>query len=144
MFLQARRFIWDLGTDSELSKAIRDAMPEMGIMRPTYVVAEAMYWRKANAIHRWFVDNVQDGKDDCGTYPVTREQLGALVQACRNVLDNRESAAEILPTSSGFFFGGTGYDGWYWAKVQDTADGLERLLNDPNLREWSFEYHSSW
>ena len=23
-------------------------------------------WRKANAIHKWFVDNVQDGVDDCG------------------------------------------------------------------------------
>jgi hypothetical protein len=30
-----------------------------------YIVQEAGYWRKANAIHRWFVDNVQDGNDDC-------------------------------------------------------------------------------
>ena len=23
------------------------------------------YWRKANAIHNWFVQNVQDGRDEC-------------------------------------------------------------------------------
>ena len=28
---------------------------------------EVGYWRKANAIHGWFVRNVQNGKDDCGT-----------------------------------------------------------------------------
>ena len=36
---------------------------------------EVGYWRKANQIHKWFVDNVQDGVDDCGEYKVTKEQL---------------------------------------------------------------------
>lgn len=30
----------------------------------SYIIQEAMYWRKANAIHQWFVKNIQDGKDD--------------------------------------------------------------------------------
>lgn len=147
MFLHARRFIWDIGgtdRDAGLSKAIQAAMPEMGDMRPTYVIAEAMYWRKANAIHKWFVDNVQDGKDDCGTYPVTRDQLRVLIRECNRALDNRDDAKDILPTTSGFFFGGTDYDEWYWTKLQDTVDRLEKLLNDPKLEEWQFEYHSSW
>ena len=25
------------------------------------------YWRKANQVHAWFVEQVQGGKDDCGT-----------------------------------------------------------------------------
>ena len=29
------------------------------------VSVNAAYWRKANAIHKWFVDNVQDGEDNC-------------------------------------------------------------------------------
>ena len=54
---------------------------------PMYDVFEQVgYWRKANAIHRWFVQNVQDGVDDCGTYIVTREQLEQLKAACERVL----------------------------------------------------------
>ena len=33
--------------------------------RLSYIDEEVGYWRKANAIHKWFVDNVQDGNDDC-------------------------------------------------------------------------------
>ena len=46
------------------------------------------YWRKANQVHKWFVDNVQDGDDDCGTYPVTREQLEELLEKCEYILNN--------------------------------------------------------
>ena len=31
--------------------------------RVKYVVEEVGYWRKANQIHRWFVENVQKGED---------------------------------------------------------------------------------
>ena len=39
---------------------------------------EAMYWRKANAIHNWFVQNVQDGNDDCKKYWVSIDHLKEL------------------------------------------------------------------
>lgn len=45
------------------------------------------YWRKANAIHRWFVEHAQDGTDDCDEYYVSREQLVALRETCRKVLE---------------------------------------------------------
>ena len=45
------------------------------------------YWRKANAIHRWFVENVQDGKDDCDYYEVSKEQLEELLGLCIKVRD---------------------------------------------------------
>lgn len=47
---------------------------------------ELGYWRKANHIHNWFVKNVQGGKDDCGTYPVTAKDLMLLRAACVKVL----------------------------------------------------------
>lgn len=50
------------------------------------VVYEAAYWRKANAIHNWFVQNVQDGEDDCRQYYVSGEQLQELVDLCKQVL----------------------------------------------------------
>ena len=47
---------------------------------------EVGYWRKANAIHRWFVDNVQEGEDDCGEYEVTIKQLKDLLRTVQDVL----------------------------------------------------------
>lgn len=52
----------------------------------TYIEERAAYWRKANAIHKWFVDNVQDGEDDCKEYYVSREQLQELVKVCQLVV----------------------------------------------------------
>lgn len=45
------------------------------------------YWRKANAIHKWFVDNVQNGNDDCGTYEVTKENIESLLDICEIIKD---------------------------------------------------------
>jgi len=148
MHLEARRFLWifddGTGKDADVGKAIRNALPEIGDMRPQGVTVEAMYWRKANAIHQWFVDNVQDGTDDCDHYHVNREKLEELRDLCQQVLDDRDRAAELLPTQSGFFFGGTDYDEWYWNKVQYTRDTLAKLLANEHLEGWEFYYHSSW
>ena len=51
------------------------------------IFEEIGYWRKANAIHNWFVQNVQDGCDDCGVYEVTKEQLEELLDICTQVKD---------------------------------------------------------
>ena len=51
------------------------------------IFEEVGYWRKANAIHKWFVDNVQDGNDDCGYYEVSKEKMEELLQICIKVLD---------------------------------------------------------
>ncbi len=48
---------------------------------------EVGYWRKANQIHRWFVSNVQGGKDDCGEYAVPRAKLMELKVICETVLN---------------------------------------------------------
>lgn len=148
MYLEARRFLWSFddgtGKDAETVRKIREAMPELGNMRPNYITAEAAYWRKANAIHRWFVDNVQDGEDDCGHYDVSREQLADLATLCDDVLEGRLAPEEDLPTQSGFFFGGTDYDEWYRRNLEYTRDRIRELLNNPQLEGWDFQYHSSW
>lgn len=46
---------------------------------------EVAYWRKANQIHRWFVENVQDGEDDCGAYKVDKEELEELLNICKEI-----------------------------------------------------------
>lgn len=141
--------------------------------RVSSVSEKIAYWRKANQIHKWFVENVQNGVDDCGTYDVSRDQLQALVDLCKVVLaasrlvdgkvkngghweaggwvavmedgktiEDAKIAAALLPTESGFFFGGTDYDEYYYQDLKDTVEQLEpELLADPY---GDYEYHSSW
>lgn len=144
---------------------------EDGSVRASLTVA---YWRKANQIHNWFVENVQGGEDECNPFEASRQQLQELVKACKLVLDRSELeegqvyagttyapggdpedvfqegkvvvnpavAQEILPTASGFFFGGTDYDEWYVRDLEDTVTQIKRALRMPS--EWTFVYRSSW
>jgi hypothetical protein len=107
------------------------------------IVEEVGYWRKANAIHNWFVEHVQGANDDCNEHYVCKEQLLELKETCEKVLESlkkspqttktikvgwgpegditkeikiytdTELAQELLPTKTGFFFGSKNYDEWY-------------------------------
>lgn len=61
-----------------------------------YVVEEAMYWRKANHIHAWFVKNIQNGVDDCGEYYVPTEKLQELLDTINIVLSDSKLADGIV------------------------------------------------
>jgi len=106
---------------------------------------EAMYWRKANAIHGWFVDNVQNGIDNCKPYEVFIPQLYKLLDICEQVIENPAKAKELLPAKSGFFFGGTEYDEWYFNSVEYTAERLNQLLKVLESDNYILlRYQSSW
>ena len=51
---------------------------------------EVGYWRNADAIHDWFIENVQKGNDDCKTYVVPRLKLQELKDTCEKVLKSLE------------------------------------------------------
>lgn len=59
---------------------------KVDLSKVSHIVEKVATWRKANHIHKWFVDNVQDGNDDCGVYYVTREQIEKLLRLCREVV----------------------------------------------------------
>lgn len=102
---------------------------------------EIGYWRKANAIHKWFVENCQGGEDNCATYVIGHEDLKELKRVCEEVLQRPQEAEDLLPTQSGFFFGPTEYDEWY---IQDLKDTIE-IINWALAQDFDyFEYHSSW
>lgn len=55
------------------------------------IMDQVAYWRKANAIHDWFVNHVQDGEDDCDYHDeVTKETLQELLDVCEQVLKASE------------------------------------------------------
>jgi hypothetical protein len=103
---------------------------------------EIAYWRKANAIHNWFVKNVQNGVDDCGTYEVTPKQLENLRETIGQALDGPESAQHYLPPTSGFFFGPTGIDDYYWHCMQVALEAIEDAL--AVQAPYKVYYTSSW
>lgn len=105
---------------------------------------EVGYWRKANMIHKWFVDNVQNGVDDCGIYTVSKGQLEELLEICRGIQNYTEDPETLLPTQPGFFFGSTEYDEWYYEDIKDTIDILEKVLAETDFDNYRITYQSSW
>lgn len=115
---------------------------------------EIMYWRKQNAIHKWFVMNVQNGEDKCERHIVTEDDIGRMLHACRVVVaariseNSEEIAAYFLPTGSGFFFGGTEYDEWYYDGLMNTIICLESFLTRMNetgaWKDITIHYQSCW
>lgn len=139
------------------------------------VAEELAYWRKANQIHNWFVENVQDCEDDCGRYIVDEDQLTELYETAKTVLDSIKLvpakvkngtmfkdgewvdniidgntiedpsvAEELLPSQSGFFFGSTDYDEWYYEDIKSTVKQLEKVLKETDFDNEYVYYRSSW
>lgn len=107
------------------------------------------YWRKANAIHNWFVENCADGKDECQPIHVNKDELQELLDTCQKVLKDHSKAEELLPTQSGFFFGSTDYDGWYFEDLQYTVELLTDILEflsqeHPKGIYYDVVYQASW
>ena len=144
MYLRAKRYYWKSNDkDVETSKKIAEAMgtPELDVREVSVLVGQ---WRKANAIHNWFVENVQEGDDDCRPYIVGAEDLEELKELCIKLLESKDEkmAEELLPCTEGFFFGSQNYDGYYWGDLMETIKIIDKCKSLG--REWDFEYQSSW
>jgi hypothetical protein len=137
MYLTARRYYFNNDADIPEVKDVPDGY------RVKIVEVDVAYWRKANAIHDWFVQNVQDGEDNCQPYTASREELQSLVDTCKTVIADPEKAKDLLPTTDGVFFGGTDYGEYYFQCLHDTVDQIEKALSSfPD--SWNFDYRASW
>ena len=114
--------------------------------RIRYIEEDLCDWRKANHIHKWFVENVQSGKDDCEEYYLDVSKLKQLRDVCYEVMVDGKKAKDLLPTTSGFFFGGTDYDDWYFQETTRTYVELNELIKELEEYEGRFTllYKSSW
>lgn len=145
MYLLGSRWMWGDSTDKATAIDIGNMFPELQGKPIRKVETELMYWRKSNAIHQWFVINVQGGTDDCNDYHVNRDQLQRLLDLCRAVVADREHAVELMPTANGFFFGDTNYSDRYFEDIADTAEKLDQLLQNRVLMDnWDIFYRASW
>ena len=150
MYLTGKRYMSKYfdAADSEKIEKVNEIFGIQGIEDGDFgaqeVTFRVAYWRKANAIHQWFVDNCQDGVDECQETWVGPDSLIKLREICKEVLAYPEKAEELLPTQDGFFFGGTDYDEWYKKDLEYTVERLDKILNDPALGKMDFYYQSSW
>jgi len=135
-----------------------------GWLKPSVVVRTPLaYWRKANSIHSWFVENKQDGVDNCQDSNVAPEQVTELKELCERVLSLRDEheagkidqeelegrCEAILSPAAGFFFGSTDIDEWYFEDIDYTHTRLSEILTwyDEQVkleRYWVFTYSASW
>jgi hypothetical protein len=178
MYLTKKTYVkqWDFKTPEEQFEVVVKkggvTYPNINPKKVTYVEEEVMYWRKFNALHNWFVENTQEGNDNCQTSYVSREKIEELVSVLKQVKESLEKspkgkrqvvsgysggnetydeievfedtsvAEELLPTQGGFFFGGTEY-GWYYLEcVTETLGVLEKELEDETADD--FYYRASW
>jgi len=128
--------------------SIKDEPIDIAIKDIESIRVTVGYWRKANAIHNWFVNNCQDGVDDCRTAEVSMENLIQLKNDCLIVLSNPDTAEDYLATTSGFFFGNTDYDEYYVQTLNDTVEIVQKAEEISNRIEEhtyvNFSYSSSW
>ena len=147
MYLSAKRYMWY--NEDDLKEQVAKAFPDLpeGI-KPKEIVLEAAYWRKANQIHKWMVDNIQGGEDNCARYCLSVEQLDELLEICSNILAEQDKekqvalAEETLPPQSGFFFGSTEIDEGYLNDLKRTIEIINKVKKLPEGC-WLY-YTSSW
>ena len=150
MYLSKRTYVkrWDHQKPENQHEVIvnRGGKPREDIdnSRISEVIEQVMYWRKANAIHAWFVQNVQEGVDDCKEYWVGEEKLQELVDLCSKVVETKDTT--LLPPQTGFFFVSQEADDWYFIDLADTVKNLTKELElyKNTKSSGDFYYQSSW
>lgn len=167
--------LWNFGDDKYSVKVSKNNNPvKIDEKKVVGIVEELQYWRKQNAIHNYFVQECGDGVDECQRIPVSTDQLLNLLDRCKQILADKDNivvtkdiytdiqgkecveenrhlkdttlAEDLLPTTSGFFFGSTEYDEWYIQGLETTIKAIEHELNTPkdNTIYTSYYYQASW
>ena len=94
------------------------------------------YWRKAHDIHQWFVDNVQNGEDNCAQYDVSRTELIELKEAIQRVLADPDQYHTEFSSNYD-------WDSDVEAVFTRTWANIDLWLS-PTYNNFDFQYSSSW
>lgn len=153
-------------------KTRKDIKPE----RISYITEQVAYWRKFNALHNWFVQKCGKGIDECQEIYIGEdkiEEILDILKKVKEVLDKSKKVTkvvsegsrgekyeistydcedeinELLPPTSGFFFGGTDIDDYYKQDVEESIKIFETLLKENKEFDGvgfsgDFYYQASW
>lgn len=140
MYLNKRMYIGAIYEFNKISGTLaltKNNVPiNINLNKVMYILEEQARWSNAIPIHNWFVNNVQDGYDDCKYYIVEGDKLLELVDLCKKVLKNHSLAKELLPTDEWLSYT---YNDSYFRILEETVEQLKDVDAD-----FTYEYTSSW
>ena len=123
-----------MGLDSVLYKCDKGVDLKQMRLKPWAVASEVMgRFKKTNQIHRWFLENIQNGVDDGRFYVVEEYQFKKLYKLCTTVDSNPDRAEELLPTLKGFDIGSAKYDDVYFDNLKKVLIILGSINNTFNF-----------
>ncbi|WP_449426856.1 hypothetical protein [Rhodanobacter umsongensis] len=146
MYLEAKRYVAPYDAQTEpMRRAIGAAIgyvppkekpgEDASLLEVSGVTVRVGYWRKFDALHQWFVSNVQQGCDDCRAAFVSADILIELEEQLEQVGDDPASASEYFTADSDETLEEDDVD--YTLKVLHHAKRLQ-------MQGWDIYYRASW
>lgn len=98
---------------------------------------EVAYFRKVNFLVKYF-----QYEENLSLKKLFIPKVQLLLDYCVKVLGDRseETSKKLLPTQSGFFFGSTEYDQYYYEDVERVYETFKEVLDDLSDDEDLFMY----
>lgn len=146
MYLEAKRYVAPYDSQTEpMRRAIGAAIgyvppkekpgEDTSLLEVSGVTVRVGYWRKFDALHRWFVNNTQEGHDDCRPSFVSVDTLIELEEQLEQVSDDPASASEYFTADENETLDEGEVD--YTLKVLHHAKRLQ-------AQGWDITYRASW
>lgn len=103
-------------------------------------------FRKFGALFGWVNNNISI-IGNCKDIMISKEKILELLSMLETL--TKDNCSENFPTCSGFFFGSTDYDEWYWEDVDSLKTTLSIVLEKWHKEEESEVYryltfHAWW
>ena len=146
-----------LPEDTELKGKEWDKIKKVLDKGTTIKHESVCYWRKFNALHKYFADNFGEENDNCTNMyleiediielrDLLKELSGKIKLGKGGAVKNPEVCEEMLPTTGGFFFGSTEYDEWYAEDIKNTVKMLDKVIAEHNelvktVKEYDITYY---
>lgn len=105
---------------------------------------EVAYFRK----HNWLLPFFNYG-ENLSDKIITDEQLEDFITKAKKILESSvekrtKIASETIPTTDGFFFGGTAYDAFYFDGLKYDIEKFERILKETDFTTESIIMNCWW
>lgn len=94
------------------------------------------YFRKHNQIHNWFVQNVQNGNDDCRRYPITVDDIKKLLSICETIMSHvtKTPRPPKIKTDSK----GNQYECLQYDDYKISGEGMQYVINNLPTKDGFF------
>ena len=111
---------------------------------PPFDAVDIWYGRKENHIHQWVIDTCEVTNIEGTNLQYIEINPDKLLGDLTTVIKHPSTADDILPTRSGFFFGDTEYDEYYFDSLTSLQEILLLDKNSGYFDNCSYFYWSWW